>query len=230
VPEQRSPDPGPADPALRTDERRALGLLADGRWLVATEYPDGRRRAWVQLSPYPGDAIPVGHDVLARLLEAGYLRPAGRAVAGQRRFHLTPAGAALAATPTRPEAAPCPTARPAPTRVLVVDDDEAIRAALTGILQDEGYLVETAADGAAALAAVVRARPSAILLDMHMPVLDGRDFSRALRGLGIRVPIVVMTAARDVHASCAEVEGDACISKPFALDAVVDAVARVCLT
>jgi CheY-like chemotaxis protein len=175
--------------------------------------------------------------VVARLRDVGYLRQGRRTVAAGDRFRLSPAGRALVAADRRVEEAPLATGLapvgvpPAtPTRILVVDDDEAIRAVLTGILCDEGYLVETAADGAEALAAVARERPSAVLLDMHMPVLDGWGFVAGLRQRGIRVPIAVMTAARDVRVTCDEVAGDACLAKPFVLDAVVDTVARVCVT
>jgi hypothetical protein len=76
---------------LRTDERRALALLAEGRWLGARD-GDGRRRAWVQLSQHAGDDVPVGWDVFARLRDAGYLAPGASLPRGGRRFHLTPAG------------------------------------------------------------------------------------------------------------------------------------------
>jgi CheY-like chemotaxis protein len=59
-------------------------------------------------------------------------------------------------------------------------------------------------------------------------VVDGWAFAAALRRRGIRVPIAVRTAAQDVRASCAAVDGDAWVAKPFRLEAVVDAVARVC--
>jgi CheY-like chemotaxis protein len=236
VDDDRAEESALADGAeLRTDERRALRLLADGRWLAVELGPDGRRRAAVRLSAHPGDEVPVGRDVVARLLGSGLLRPGRRISAGELRLHLTPAGRAMAAQPAprRDPATDAPgdpshgAGRP-PARLLVVDDDPAVRGALVGILEDEGYLVETASDGVAALAAVARARPSAVLLDGHMPMLDGRGFASALRGMGIRLPIIVMTAARDVRASCDALGGDACIAKPFRLDAVVDAVARVC--
>jgi two-component system chemotaxis response regulator CheY len=212
------PAPGPPDDRtpLRTDEQRALRLLQDGRWLSVADDTGGHRRAWVQLSRYRGDFIPVGGDVAARLLDAGYLRPWRRLATGERRYHLTPAGTALTGAA---HARGC---------VLIVDDDDAIRALLAAILADEGYAVQTAADGAEGLAAVARARPRAVLLDMHMPVLDGWGFAAALRERDLRVPIAVMTAAREVRTACHEVGGDACLPKPFTLDAVLDTLARLC--
>ena len=65
--------------------------------------------------------------------------------------------------------------------ILVVDDDEAILSAVESTLADEGYPVVTAPDGAAALDVVERQQPTAILLDMKMPVMDGWAFARAYR-------------------------------------------------
>ena len=83
---------------LRTDERRALVLMTEGRWLGAHD-GDGRRRAWVQLSRRDGDDIPVGWDVFARLRAAGYLAAGARLPRGGRRFHLTAAGRAILTAP-----------------------------------------------------------------------------------------------------------------------------------
>ena len=114
-------------------------------------------------------------------------------------------------------------------KVLVVDDDEAIRSAVTQILEFEGYSVVAAADGAEALAAVEAALPCLVLLDMRMPILDGWGFAAALRQRGLRIPIAVMTAAHNAQRWCDEIGGDACLSKPFDLDDMVATVARFCL-
>jgi CheY-like chemotaxis protein len=112
--------------------------------------------------------------------------------------------------------------------VLVVDDEEAIRLTLVGVLELEGYVVRTAANGAEALAAVEAELPCAVLLDMRMPVLDGWGFAAALRDRGLHVPIAVMTAAQNAQLWCDEIGADVCLSKPFDLDAVVATVARFC--
>ena len=78
--------------------------------------------------------------------------------------------------------------------VLVVDDDAPIRRMLARTLEAEGYAVESAADGGAALAAVERSLPDAIVLDVTMPGLDGLAVTRRLRGKGLRVPILLLTA------------------------------------
>lgn len=80
---------------LRTDERRALALLADGRWLEGHHLRGRQRRAGVRLSKYRGDEIPVGWDVLERLRAAGFLVPGRRLPGGAERFYLTGAGRAV---------------------------------------------------------------------------------------------------------------------------------------
>ena len=112
--------------------------------------------------------------------------------------------------------------------VLVVDDDESIRAMLVGILEFEGYAVRTAANGAEALTAIESDPPCLVLLDMRMPILDGWGFAAALRDRGLRVPVAVMTAARDAQRWCDEIGGDACLSKPFDVDEGVAMVDRFC--
>jgi CheY-like chemotaxis protein len=115
-----------------------------------------------------------------------------------------------------------------PTKpILVVDDDPAIRDLLTDALQDEGYLVTTAANGAEAVEVIDRNRPWLVLLDMRMPVLDGWGFARVMRERGVRLPIVVMTAAENAQRWCDEVGGDACLPKPFDLNDLFGAVAAL---
>src|SRR6266536_2478792 len=89
-------------------------------------------------------------------------------------------------------------------RLLVVDDEPAVRTALERALRLEGYEVELAADGAEALELVATARPDAVLLDVLMPRLDGIEACRRLRARGDRV------AGLDAGA-------DDYLVKPFAL-------------
>lgn len=111
--------------------------------------------------------------------------------------------------------------------VLVVDDDASIRSLVAEILALEDYDVETAANGAQALAAIERTPPEVMLLDMRMPVLDGWGVARALRDQHRRVPTVVMTAAEHAAQWCAEVEADACLSKPFDIDDLLSTVSEL---
>src|SRR3954464_3541882 len=98
--------------------------------------------------------------------------------------------------------------------ILVVDDDDAIRAVVREVLEDDGYAVCEATNGLEALDAIDRQRPSLVLLDMRMPVMDGWAFAAELRERGIHVPIAVMTAAHNAQQWCDEIGGDACLAKP----------------
>jgi len=109
-------------------------------------------------------------------------------------------------------------------RVLVVDDEPDIRATVSAMLEIEGYAVAEAMNGAEALAAVEADPPDLILLDMRMPVLDGWGFAAELRRRGHRIPIVVMTAARDAARWAAEIAATAFIAKPFGYDELIRTV------
>ena len=110
--------------------------------------------------------------------------------------------------------------------VLVVDDDASILDTVTAILSGEGYDVVSAASGQEALDAVARKQPLVILLDMRMPTMDGWAVARALRGRGITVPIVVMTAADSAKRWADEVGAEGYLAKPFGLDDLLAAVDR----
>ena len=102
--------------------------------------------------------------------------------------------------------------------ILVVDDDAAIRRMLTRTLEAEGYAVEAAADGGAALAAVERTAPDLIVLDVAMPGVDGLAVSRTLRGRGLALPILLLTARDGVEDRIAGLDSgaDDYLVKPFA--------------
>jgi two-component system, OmpR family, response regulator MprA len=105
-------------------------------------------------------------------------------------------------------------------RVLVVDDDRAVRDSLRRSLEFNGYDVVLAADGAEGLVAVGSQHPDVVVVDVMMPRLDGIETTRALRAAGNDVPILVLTA-RDAVGD--RVEGldagaDDYLTKPFALE------------
>ena len=105
-------------------------------------------------------------------------------------------------------------------RILIVEDDRAVRDSLRRSLEFNGYEVELATDGAEALAGIGSIRPDAVIMDVMMPRLDGIETTRALRSVGNNVPILVLTA-RDAVGD--RVEGldagaDDYLTKPFALD------------
>ncbi len=110
--------------------------------------------------------------------------------------------------------------------VLVVDDDTSILDTVSSILSGEGFDVVSASSGQEALEAVARKLPVLILLDMRMPVMDGWAVERALRGQGIRVPIIVMTAAESARRWADEVGAEGYLAKPFGLDELLTTVER----
>jgi two-component system response regulator MprA len=101
--------------------------------------------------------------------------------------------------------------------VLVVDDDAPIRRMLERSLTAEGYTVDAVADGGAALARVERFLPDVIVLDVAMPGLDGLSVTRRLRGKGLAVPILLLTARDAVEERVAGLDAgaDDYLVKPF---------------
>ncbi|RZQ63391.1 response regulator transcription factor [Amycolatopsis suaedae] len=105
-------------------------------------------------------------------------------------------------------------------RILVVDDDRAVRESLRRSLEFNGYQVELASDGAAALEQIVANRPDAMVLDVMMPRLDGLEVARRLRSTGDDLPILVLTARDTVsdRVSGLDAGADDYLPKPFALE------------
>jgi two-component system response regulator MprA len=102
-------------------------------------------------------------------------------------------------------------------KILVVDDDRAVRDALRRALTLSGYEVEAAEDGEQALEQVVQALPDVVVLDIGMPGIDGLEVCRRVRRLGNRVPILMLTA-RDAVADRIDgldVGADDYMVKPF---------------
>jgi two-component system response regulator MprA len=101
--------------------------------------------------------------------------------------------------------------------ILVVDDDAPIRRMLERTLAAEGYEVESAADGGAALAAVERAIPDAVVLDIGLPGVDGLGVCRRLRERGLATPILMLTArdALDDRVVGLDAGADDYLVKPF---------------
>src|SRR5438034_3850484 len=80
--------------------------------------------------------------------------------------------------------------------VLVVDDDAPVRRMLERTLAAEAYSVATAGDGGAALAAIERSVPDVVVLDLGLPGVDGLSVCRRVRGKGLALPILRLTARR----------------------------------
>ncbi|MDN2501473.1 response regulator transcription factor [Nocardia nova] len=105
-------------------------------------------------------------------------------------------------------------------RILVVDDDRAVRESLRRSLTFNGYSVELAVDGVDALEKVSASRPDALVLDVMMPRLDGLEVCRRLRSTGDDLPILVLTARDSVSERVAGLDAgaDDYLPKPFALE------------
>ncbi|WP_395310133.1 response regulator transcription factor [Mycobacterium sp. AMU20-3851] len=105
-------------------------------------------------------------------------------------------------------------------RILVVDDDRAVRESLRRSLSFNGYSVELAQDGVEALEAISADRPDALVLDVMMPRLDGLEVCRHLRSTGDDLPILVLTARDSVSERVAGLDAgaDDYLPKPFALE------------
>jgi two-component system response regulator MprA len=104
-------------------------------------------------------------------------------------------------------------------RVLVVDDDKAVRESLRRSLEFNGYDVHLATDGAEALAGIAGVSPDVVVMDVMMPRLDGLETTRALRSAGNDVPIIVLTARDAVgdRVDGLDAGADDYLTKPFAL-------------
>jgi two-component system, OmpR family, response regulator MprA len=105
-------------------------------------------------------------------------------------------------------------------RVLVVDDDRAVRESLRRSLEFNGYRVSLASDGAEALASIGGSPPDALVIDVMMPRLDGIEATRALRTAGNDLPILVLTARDSVgdRVEGLDAGADDYLTKPFALE------------
>jgi CheY-like chemotaxis protein len=112
--------------------------------------------------------------------------------------------------------------------ILIVDDDDAIREALEDVLSDEGYHVVGMSDGQQALTYLqAEPRPSAMLVDLWMPVMDGWKFLDAVLDdpRFSRIPLIVLTAARDQRAR--ELRVSEVLTKPVQLQQVLAALERL---
>ncbi|HET7307620.1 MAG TPA: response regulator [Gammaproteobacteria bacterium] len=117
-------------------------------------------------------------------------------------------------------------------KVLIVEDDREVRDSLTSLLEMEGYSAAVADHGRAALDYLRSEKelPCLILLDLMMPVMDGFTFraeQKADAALG-NIPVVVMSAAGNIHEKLPGLEAKAYLKKPMDFDDVVSAVEQYC--
>lgn len=112
------------------------------------------------------------------------------------------------------------------SKVLVLDDDDALLRLLRLTLKSDGFDVTTASNGVEGLEQVRRDTPDVILLDLEMPVMDGRTFFQELRGQGFDIPVVILSAygARDAQR---ELNADGSLEKPFESEVLMDQVRQL---
>jgi DNA-binding response OmpR family regulator len=110
---------------------------------------------------------------------------------------------------------------PGVSKVLVLDDDNALLRLLRLTLTSEGFEVITASNGLEGLEKVDQEPPDVILLDLEMPVMDGRTFFRELRKQGNNTPVLILSAygARDAQR---ELHADGSLEKPFDADVLMN--------
>jgi two-component system response regulator MprA len=111
-------------------------------------------------------------------------------------------------------------------KILVVDDERAVRESLRRALELEGYEIELAGDGQEALSRLEQngeGQPDAVILDLLMPGVDGLEVCRRLRREGNRVPVLMLTARDEVQNRVAGLDAgaDDYVTKPFALEELV---------
>jgi len=106
------------------------------------------------------------------------------------------------------------------SRILIVEDELAMRTALADVLEGEAYRIITAADGAAGLDRAIREKPDLVLLDIMMPKLDGFAVCAELRRLGHTEPILMLTAKGQVEDRVTGLDAgaDDYLVKPFSTD------------
>ncbi len=102
-------------------------------------------------------------------------------------------------------------------RILVVEDDPAVQKALRRLFEAEGYLVETHSDGTSGLESFQKTTPTAVILDLRLPKMSGRDVCRQIKAICPNLPIVVLSAASDVSDKVLllELGADDYVTKPF---------------
>jgi DNA-binding response OmpR family regulator len=112
------------------------------------------------------------------------------------------------------------------TPILVVEDDPQLRAMFQLLLQGEGYLVVTAGDGLEAVRCARAMRPSLVLLDLELPLLDGQAVASQLRAAyGDALPIIIVTATGQ-RAEALGITPCAYLHKPFDIDSLLTLVWR----
>lgn len=115
-------------------------------------------------------------------------------------------------------------------RVLVIDDEPDVVRLILKVMSGRGHVVQTARDGASALARVAAEPPDVILLDSDLPKIDGAEVCRRIKTEAAteRIPIVMITSSYiDIYDVDAEGGPDAFVVRPFARDVLANVVDRI---
>jgi CheY-like chemotaxis protein len=115
-------------------------------------------------------------------------------------------------------------------RVLVIDDEQDVVRLILKVLSGRGHVVQTARDGASALARVKHEPPDVILLDSDLPKIDGAEVCRRIKtdAVTARVPVVMMTSSYiDIYDVGSEGGPDAFVVRPFAREVLANVVDRI---
>ena len=101
-----------------------------------------------------------------------------------------------------------------------------MRAVIHEVLSADGYLVDEAKNGADAVTRMRVSIPSALVLDLMMPVMDGRTLVRTMRQdeLLAKVPFLLVSAGPSLEEACQELAANGCLNKPFEIDALLAAI------
>jgi DNA-binding response OmpR family regulator len=102
-------------------------------------------------------------------------------------------------------------------RVHVIEDDHRVQTALRRLFEPEGYTVEVAADGSVGLQAAVSNPPVAVVLDLRLPSMSGRDVCREIKRAAPNLPVIILSATTDVidKVTLLELGADDYVTKPF---------------
>ena len=112
------------------------------------------------------------------------------------------------------------------SHILVVDDEPAILSLVKDVLVDHGYKVQTAANGQEALTSMAKDRPGLVLVDVHMPILDGEGLVTEMRARGLEAPVVVLTAGPSADLWARRLGAEGAVQKPFRIPDLISAATR----
>jgi CheY-like chemotaxis protein len=116
-------------------------------------------------------------------------------------------------------------------RILIVDDDPAMRGIVADALREDGYAVDSARNGLEALNRFRQHRPDAVVLDLAMPVMDGPTLVRTLRDQTRwgRVPLVVLSGQSQPQMMSDRLGAQACLEKPVDLLHLIESIEAIAL-